>query len=233
MADWGRGSAVVGLIRDHVWPPEAPPPSFTAAYIGKCPTVGGEAMGTAKGYNGQVEFDGEFITIHRKGVMARASVGKGEKRFPVSSVVAVQWKPPGGLVNGYIQFTMAGGNERRASFGRQTVDAAKDENSVIVTRQQKAAFEALKAEIEAAMAARHRQPPPTAAAPPPPPSASNARLDQLRQLGELRDSGVLSDEEFEAEKAAIMGTLAPPPPGLPPPPPPPSDLPPPPGGGYF
>ena len=43
--------------------------------------------------------------------------------------------------------------------------------------------------------------------PPPAPAASSGRdemLDQLRQLGELRDQGVLTDEEFAAQKARIL-----------------------------
>jgi len=32
-----------------------------------------------------------------------------------------------------------------------------------------------------------------------------ARLQQLQQLGELRASGVLTDAEFEGQKAAILG----------------------------
>lgn len=31
------------------------------------------------------------------------------------------------------------------------------------------------------------------------------KVDLLRQLGELRDSGILSDAEFEAKKAEVMG----------------------------
>jgi hypothetical protein len=35
-------------------------------------------------------------------------------------------------------------------------------------------------------------------------AAPSSRLDQLKQLGELRDQGVLSDAEFEQEKARIL-----------------------------
>jgi hypothetical protein len=42
--------------------------------------------------------------------------------------------------------------------------------------------------------------PPPAAAPP-----AESRIDQLKALGELKSQGVLSDEEFEAEKARILG----------------------------
>ena len=44
-------------------------------------------------------------------------------------------------------------------------------------------------------------------APPPPPPAAPAgddMLDQLKQLGELHDAGVLTDEEFAAQKAKIL-----------------------------
>jgi hypothetical protein len=46
------------------------------------------------------------------------------------------------------------------------------------------------------------QAPPPAAAP-----AANgeSRMDQLKSLGELKAQGVLTDEEFEAEKARILG----------------------------
>jgi phosphoglycolate phosphatase-like HAD superfamily hydrolase len=47
------------------------------------------------------------------------------------------------------------------------------------------------------------------AAPEPPPAAPAAGmesvLDQLKQLGELRDAGVLTEAEFEAQKAKLLG----------------------------
>jgi hypothetical protein len=50
--------------------------------------------------------------------------------------------------------------------------------------------------------------PPQAAAPPPaaPREDTSDRIAALRQLGELRDQGVLTDAEFEAEKARILGS---------------------------
>ena len=41
-------------------------------------------------------------------------------------------------------------------------------------------------------------------APPQQPSGDDS-LDQLQKLGELRASGVLTDEEFAAQKAKILG----------------------------
>jgi hypothetical protein len=148
----------------------------------------------AKGINGQVKFDGQFVTISRSGFMARATVGKGEKRIPVSSITAVQWKPPSKMVRGFIQFSVLGGNERRSGFGKQTTDAAKDENSVVVGWTQIAEFEPLRAAVEEAIG--------RGAAP----AASAASVaDELKKLAELREAGVLSDAEFDAPKAKLLG----------------------------
>jgi uncharacterized Zn finger protein len=49
-------------------------------------------------------------------------------------------------------------------------------------------------------------------APPPPAPAApagsdmDAKLAQLKQLGELKDAGVLSEAEFEAQKAKILSS---------------------------
>jgi hypothetical protein len=46
------------------------------------------------------------------------------------------------------------------------------------------------------------------AAPPPPPPADpmQDKLAQLKQLGELKEQGVLSDEEFQQQKAKILNS---------------------------
>jgi hypothetical protein len=151
-----------------------------------------------KGRGGEIEFDGHFITIRHTGALGRMSVGKGDKRIPITSITAVQIKPAGAMVNGYIQFTLPGGNEKKAGFGKQTMDAAGDENSVIFTKNQEQDFLALRDAIEKAMVSRSGPQVIVAAA------AGPSKLDQLKQIGELRDTGVLTPEEFEIEKTKIM-----------------------------
>ena len=43
--------------------------------------------------------------------------------------------------------------------------------------------------------------------PPPPPAAASGpdTLEQLKELGELKAAGVLTQEEFDAQKAKILG----------------------------
>ena len=61
---------------------------------------------------------------------------------------------------------------------------------------------------EQAAAARYAPPPEPVQyqyeEPPPSASGTDDKLAQLRQLGELRDAGVLTDAEFEAQKGKIL-----------------------------
>jgi hypothetical protein len=49
-------------------------------------------------------------------------------------------------------------------------------------------------------AAQEQAPPPTAT----PAASGPSRIEQLKELGELKAQGVLNDAEFEAEKARIL-----------------------------
>ncbi|MFE5291816.1 SHOCT domain-containing protein [Isoptericola sp. NPDC056618] len=49
-------------------------------------------------------------------------------------------------------------------------------------------------------------PPPQQYAPPPAAAGGDDVIAQLEKLGRLRDSGVLTDEEFAAQKAKLLGS---------------------------
>ncbi len=54
---------------------------------------------------------------------------------------------------------------------------------------------------------QYQQPPPQYQQPPPPPPAQGpSMIDQLNQLNELRQQGALTDEEFAAAKAKLLGS---------------------------
>lgn len=70
---------------------------------------------------------------------------------------------------------------------------------------QQAQAEAYQAQ-QAAPQVVYAAPPPAPPAPAAPPSADmDAKLAQLRELASLRDAGVLTPEEFEAQKARLLG----------------------------
>lgn len=70
------------------------------------------------------------------------------------------------------------------------------------------------AELQAQQAAAQQQAQPVQAAPPttapaPPPAAGmsmDEKMAQLKQLGELKNSGILTEAEFEVQKAKILAS---------------------------
>ncbi|TCI97644.1 SHOCT domain-containing protein [Aeromicrobium sp. IC_218] len=54
--------------------------------------------------------------------------------------------------------------------------------------------------------AQYEAPPQYAAPPPAPASSGDDVIAQLERLGELRESGVLTDAEFAAQKARLLGS---------------------------
>ena len=55
-------------------------------------------------------------------------------------------------------------------------------------------------QLEAQQSAQQPAPAPAAAR-----GMTDDTIEQLKKLGELRDSGVLTDEEFEAQKQKLLG----------------------------
>jgi len=149
-------------------------------------------MITAKGYNGTVRFDNGMVTLDRTGFAARVLIGSGSKAIPVDRITAVQLVPAKLGFRGFIQFTIGGGIERRATFGHRTTDAAKDENSVMFNRHQQFEFVAMKMAIEAAMQTGT------------PEAITPDIADRLVRLAELLTSGALTADEFTAAKGRVL-----------------------------
>lgn len=151
-------------------------------------------MFEAAGFNGTARFDGRMLTITRNRV-GRMTLGKGEKHIPLVSITAVQWKPAGGMISGFIQFGVAGSVEGRSEFGRQTKDAKQDENAVVFNRKQQPVFEQLRDMVNEAITARSEgtQRP-----------AAVSVADELQKLAGLLRSGVLTVPEFEQQKARLL-----------------------------
>jgi hypothetical protein len=52
----------------------------------------------------------------------------------------------------------------------------------------------------------YQQPAPQAAAPAQPGGMTTEKMEQLKQLGQLHESGILTDAEFDAEKQKILNS---------------------------
>jgi hypothetical protein len=54
---------------------------------------------------------------------------------------------------------------------------------------------------------QYQEPPPQYQQPPPAPAAGTGdMIEQLKQLGELKDAGVLTEAEFAVQKSKILGS---------------------------
>lgn len=159
---------------------------------GSAPITSG-AIRVLKGVNGQLELYADKVVIGRKGVLAFISQGiKGDTTIPLDSITGVQLRPAGGLLNGYIQFTLPGGVESRGGINAATRDA----NTVLFRKASNSDAAAIKSYIEDWKSNR-----------PASETRSASRVsvaDELRKLKALCDEGVLSKQEFERQKRRLM-----------------------------
>lgn len=148
----------------------------------------------AKGSTATVTFDGHLITINRpRGGFA----DRGTRTIPLGQISGIQWKAPTALRGGYLRFVLPGTVERTFSqTSLMMTDVLKDENAVLVGKRHLAAFEALKAAIEQALAQQR-------AVPAQPVGGSLA--DEIGKLQALLQTGALSPAEFEQAKAQLLG----------------------------
>lgn len=151
------------------------------------------------GFNGgTVEVTDSAIVIRRRGIGSLLTQGlKGEKRIPFASITSVQFKEPG-LTTGYIQFGVMGGLEGRGGV----FNATTDENTVLFTSKALDSFLELREIVEA----RIGQPSQGAAMPQ---GVNFSLTEELGRLADLRDRGILSEDEFMREKDRLLNDRAP------------------------
>jgi hypothetical protein len=122
-------------------------------------------------------------------------------QVPVAGVYQIR---TGGNVNGYINPRLAFGHESSydhlhwvfaALFGVGLLD-------LILSR----VFKSMQGRRQPAGVGLQEMPPVIAPVDPYTPTDEGVRLEQLKTISALRDSGALSPEEFEAEKRRILGS---------------------------
>jgi hypothetical protein len=149
---------------------------------------------TMKGAGELLEVFEDKIAITPKGILGLVSKGlKGTKEIPFTSITAVQFKKAG-ILSGYLQFTVPGGNEGKEGIW----EATSDENTFMFYEDNALATE-IKEYIEDAIRAIHSPPTPRE------PTRTRSLSDELQALAMLREQGVLSEEEFRNAKRKLIG----------------------------
>lgn len=152
------------------------------------------AIYTMRGVSDLLEIFEDRVAITPKGVMGFLNKGiKGTKEIPFTSVVAVQFKEAGAVFSGYIQFTIPGGNESRGGL----LAAAQDENTFMFAHvKNNATAKEIKDYIDSKI--RTLRVPQAA-------HSATSLSDELQKLAQLREQGVLSEDEFRAAKRKLIG----------------------------
>jgi hypothetical protein len=143
--------------------------------------------------NDEMELDSDRIIIRRRGMANALAVGlNGERTILISTLTAIQMKPAGLFSPGYILFSYAGSKP----FLGGVIEATQDPDAFIFDPASNDQVAAFKAKVEKIM--RDSRQSATA-------SNSPATLgDELRKLAELKQQGILSQEEFDMAKKKLL-----------------------------
>lgn len=161
-----------------------------------------------KGLNGVILIHDEFIEISRKslgGFIFQGSVGN--RRFYYTSISAIEYKSPSMVSNGYFKIISSGTSEVNAKVGifGSSIDSSKDPNTVILrafTKHASAECDSLYAFAVNHLDSIKKQSPSQLSTQILP--SNTSYLEELKALGELLKSNVLTQDEFEAEKQKIL-----------------------------
>jgi hypothetical protein len=144
-----------------------------------------------KGYNGTIILTDAGVIIKRgaKGFLLGGGMLRGDKTIPYTSIVAVQLKKAG-MTAGYLQLTLKGGSEAKSGLMQSTTD----ENTVNFHARKNKDFLEAKEKIEARISQSSGS------------QQSRSGADELEKLAALKEKGILSQAEFDSEKAKILGS---------------------------
>ncbi|MCP2262165.1 protein of unknown function (DUF4429) [Streptoalloteichus tenebrarius] len=177
-----------------------------------------------KAYDGNGVFDGKTVAF--RWMWSGASSAKwraGDQVFPVSDIVDVEWAAPG-VLSGHLRVRLRGDGDdvrrldpdqdpRALTFG---VGYGLTHESLTFAAAVLYAIADHRTVVRAAPEAVPAVSAPAALPPPPPPpslsgSGGGPSVDEviatIRKLGELRDAGLLSEDEFQRKKAELLARL--------------------------
>ena len=155
------------------------------------------ALWFAKGVNGQVTLLEDRIRIERKGGWSFVAYGfRGTKEILIREMTSIEYKDAGGVLNGHILFLYRGGRDEKTSvFGHNSI--VSNENAVIFDRDNQVGFDTLRGMLNDKMD-QYNNPQQVVM------QTNSSYLDELKKLGELRDAGVITSDEFDQEKAKLL-----------------------------
>jgi hypothetical protein len=159
-------------------------------------------MISASGSDGTVTVDGDTVSIKRKGLMGKlqTATGNGDETFSLKNVAGIgfkSWSIVSG--KGHLQFGLVEADGTAHFSDSFLGNASHDKHTLVFGMSAQKEFEAIRdhclpliggkaAFQNAAQSAGE---------------GSISKASQLKRLEELKDLGVLTEEEFQREKAKL------------------------------
>ncbi|MGW1836215.1 DUF4429 domain-containing protein [Streptomyces sp. NPDC002067] len=186
------------------------------------------------GVDGTATFDGERVTVTWRWNTTEHKKNAGPQEFTLGELAAVEWQPSAGLESGFLRFRPHGVKPSAAPehdpHAIELWGFKKESGTALVAAAVTARLPHPKAPGRGAGAPsggaaalpggpaalgsaparggpaplQAAAPQGTAAAPEAPAEDHDVLLRRLRELGELRRDGILTEEEFAAAKAAVL-----------------------------
>lgn len=171
--------------------------------------------GWLKGQMAYVRLHEGLIQIRRISLLADVTLGpiRGDKNIPIRTVQAVQYKPATAVVSGALEFVVAGdvsntssdqafnGNILKAVVGRR-VSRAVHENTITFGKSQESEFREFYEKVLAAIGSWGNSS--SVDSERPQGEGTSSLASELRQLGDLYSSGLLTEEEFRSAKSKLL-----------------------------
>ena len=142
-----------------------------------------------RGYNGTLILTDTGVIIKRgaKGFFLGGGMLRGDKTIPYSRIVAVQLKRAG-MTAGYIQLTLMGGSEAKSGLFQSTTDENTINFHMLGGKNEQ--FGEAKRLIEERIGLDEHK---------------HSSINDLEKLANLKDRGVISEDEFAQKKKQLLG----------------------------
>ena len=153
---------------------------------------------SARGRNGQVFLFEDRVLITREGFMSFLSYGfRGDKEILIREITSIGWREPGNFTTGYIHFGYRGGQMpvRTSVFDDDSI--VNNEDAVLFTDEHQRDFETFRRLLEERRAEMSR---PEVIV-----SSGLSQMDELKKLAELKEMGIVTEDEFEQKKKQLLG----------------------------
>jgi len=155
-----------------------------------------------KGQNGKIIVHNDYLVISKKTFGGFLSQGgsSGDRRYYYKDLITLEYKKPTIMANGYYKAIVQGTVETNAKVGlfSSSMSSAKDQNTIIlraftkkVGEETDRIYNIIMQKISEAKKEKPAQ-------------ATSSKMDELKKLGDLKASGIITDEQFQKEKEKLL-----------------------------